>query len=70
MYLNPKGNIKFDVRLKEETVCLTQEQMSTLFGKGRITVAEHNINVYEDGELEQFEPVGNSDKFDWKAVEK
>lgn len=53
IYQNPEGNIKIDVRLDEETVWLTQEQMSTLFGKGRSTVAEHIINVYAEGELEQ-----------------
>jgi hypothetical protein len=53
IYQNTEGNIKIDVRLEEETVWLTQDQMATLFGKGRSTVAEHIINVYDEGELEQ-----------------
>src|SRR5665647_1983530 len=53
IYQNPNGNIKIDVRLEEETVWLTQEQMATLFGKGRSTIAEHIANVFEEGELEQ-----------------
>lgn len=53
IYQNQDGNIKIDVRLEEETVWLTQEQMAELFGKGRSTVAEHIANVYEEGELEQ-----------------
>ncbi|MEY2828763.1 MAG: hypothetical protein RIQ33_621 [Bacteroidota bacterium] len=53
IYQNPDGNIKIDVRLEEETVWLTIEQMATLFGKGRSTIAEHVANVYEEGELEQ-----------------
>jgi hypothetical protein len=53
LYQNTEGDIKLDVRLEEETVWLTQEQMATLFGKGRSTVAEHIGNVYEEGELEQ-----------------
>ena len=53
IYQNPDGNIKIDVRLEEETVWLTQEQMATLFGKGRSTIAEHITNVFEEGELEQ-----------------
>ncbi|MEK7719273.1 MAG: virulence RhuM family protein [Bacteroidota bacterium] len=52
IYQNPDGNIKIDVRLEEETVWLTQEQMAELFGKGRSTVAEHIANVYEEAELE------------------
>jgi hypothetical protein len=53
IYQNADGNIKIDVRLEEETVWLTQDQMALLFGKGRSTVAEHIANVYEEGELEQ-----------------
>lgn len=53
IYQNQEGNIKIDVRLKEETVWLTQDQMATLFGKARNTITEHIQNVYEEGELEQ-----------------
>lgn len=53
IYQNTEGNIKIDVRLEEETVWLTQDQMATLFGKGRSTVAEHISNAFEEGELEQ-----------------
>ena len=53
IYQNPDGNIKIDVRLEEETVWLTQDQMAILFGKGRSTVTEHILHVYEEGELSQ-----------------
>lgn len=53
IYQNTDGNIKIDVRLEEETVWLNQDQMATLFGKGRSTITEHIGNVYEEGELEQ-----------------
>ena len=53
IYQNADGNIKVDVRLEDETVWLTQEQMAMLFGKGRSTIAEHIGNVYEERELEQ-----------------
>lgn len=53
IYQNQDGTIKIDVRLEDETVWLTQDQMANLFGKGRSTVAEHIINVFEEGELEQ-----------------
>ncbi len=53
IYQNSEGNIKIDVRLEEETVWLTHEQMATLFGKGRSTIAEHIANVYDEGELDQ-----------------
>lgn len=53
LYQNQQGNIKIDVRLEEETVWLTQDQMATLFGKGRSTITEHILNVFEEAELDQ-----------------
>lgn len=53
IYQNNEGSIKIDVRLEDETVWLNQEQMALLFGKGRSTVTEHILNIYEEGELEQ-----------------
>jgi hypothetical protein len=52
IYQNPDGNIKIDVRLEEETVWLTQDQMATLFGKAKSTINEHIKNVYEEEELD------------------
>jgi hypothetical protein len=51
IYQNPDGNIKIDVRLEEETVWLTQDQMATLFGKAKSTINEHIKNVFAEGEL-------------------
>ena len=53
IYQNPDGNIKIDVRLEEETVWLTQEQMAMLFGKARNTITEHIQNVFKEGELDE-----------------
>ncbi len=53
IYQNQSGNIKIDVRLEEETVWLTQDQMATLFGKGRSTITEHILNVYAENELSE-----------------
>ena len=41
IYQNQEGNIKIDVRLQEETVWLTQDQMAVLFGKAKSTINEH-----------------------------
>ena len=53
VYQNQDGTIKVDVRLQDETVWLTQEQMALLFGKSRSTITEHILNVYKEKELEQ-----------------
>ncbi len=52
IYTNPEGNIKIDVRLEDETVWLTQEQMGTLFGRAKSTVSDHIKNIFEEGELD------------------
>lgn len=51
IYQNQDGNIKIDVRLEDETVWLTQEQMAELFGKARSTITEHIGNIFKEGEL-------------------
>jgi hypothetical protein len=53
IYQNQEGNIKIDVRLEEETVWLTQDQMATLFGKAKSTINEHIKNVFAEGELDE-----------------
>jgi hypothetical protein len=52
IYQNTDGHIKVDVRLEEETVWLTQDQMAQLFGNGRSTITEHIGNVFKEGELD------------------
>lgn len=51
LYQANDGNIKIDVRLEDETVWLTQDEMSLLFGKARTTITEHIQNVFNEGEL-------------------
>lgn len=53
IFQNAEGNIKIDVRLEEETVWLTQDQMAVLFGKAKSTINEHIKNIYEEQELEE-----------------
>lgn len=44
-------NVKLEVNMQDETVWLTQEQMSLLFDKSKSTINEHIKNIYKDGEL-------------------
>lgn len=53
IYENMQGDIQIEVRLEEETVWLTQDQMATLFGKAKSTINEHIKNIYLEGELIQ-----------------
>ncbi len=53
IYQNNDGKVKIDVLLEDETVWLTQAQMSDLFGKARTTVTEHIQNIFKEGELDE-----------------
>lgn len=52
IYQNREGSIKIDVRLEDETVWLTIDQMTTLFQKSRATINEHILNIFEEKELD------------------
>ena len=64
IYQSEDGIVQLDVRLENETVWLTIDQMSLLFGKARSTINEHILNAFQDGELNESDSVrkiGNSD---------
>ncbi|MEI6753925.1 MAG: virulence RhuM family protein [Paludibacter sp.] len=59
--------ISVDVRLEDETVWLSQEQMAVLFERDRSVIVKHIANIFSEGELEeksnvQFLHIANSDK--------
>ena len=56
--------VKLEVNMKDETVWLTQEQMSKLFDKSKSTINEHIKNIYKSKELDESETMtkfGNSE---------
>lgn len=53
LYKSEDGSVKIDVLLQNDTVWLTIDQMSELFGKSRSTINEHIINVYAEKELNE-----------------
>src|SRR5574344_344616 len=59
--------IKLEVSMNEDTVWLTQKQMSTLFNTNRSTVTKHINNIFSELELDkksnvQKMHIANSDK--------
>ncbi|MDR0603618.1 MAG: virulence RhuM family protein [Bacteroidales bacterium] len=59
-----QGLENFQVRIDEDTVWLTIEQMCALFDKSRATINEHILNIFKENELEKEDAVrkiGNSD---------
>ncbi len=64
IYKSEDGVIKLDVLFADETVWLTQDQMSELFGKAKSTINEHIKNIYSEGELvisDSMKKFGNSE---------
>ena len=53
IYQKSDGNIKIDVRLEDESVWLTQDQMAMLFCKAKSTINEHIKNIFKEGEVEE-----------------
>jgi hypothetical protein len=51
LYLDATGQQKLEVKLEDETVWLTQEQMAELFDKDRKTITEHIRNIFKEKEL-------------------
>ena len=49
----PDETIRLEVRMGEETVWLTQQQMAELFDKDRTVISRHIRNIYKEEELEE-----------------
>ncbi|MBR4379968.1 MAG: virulence RhuM family protein [Bacteroidaceae bacterium] len=49
----PDETIKLEVRMDEDTVWLTQQQMAELFNKDRTDIGRHIRNIYKEEELER-----------------
>ena len=53
IYKTPDGKTSIEVKLKKETVWLSQKQMAELFDKDSDTIGLHLRNIYKSGELEE-----------------
>ena len=49
----PDETIRLEVRVEDETVWLTQAQISSLFQRERSVITRHITNVFKEGELEK-----------------
>ena len=52
IYQTDDGASQLDVRLENETVWLTQDQMSVLFERDRTVIGRHISNIFAEGELD------------------
>ena len=51
LYQDKSGKLNLNVRLDNETVWLTQQQMADLFGVDRTSIVKHLQGIYDDEEL-------------------
>ena len=49
----PNEMVKLEVRVQEDSVWLTQQQIADLFGTKRPAITKHLKNIYSSGELEE-----------------
>lgn len=59
LFTSTDGNVTVDVQLKNDTVWLTQKQISELFDKERSVVTKHINNVFKEQELDEKSNVQN-----------
>ena len=57
LYQTPDGDSQIEVKLQDDTVWLSLDQMAELFQRNKSTISRHVKNVLEDGELEEKEVV-------------
>ena len=53
IYQNKDNDVSLNVRLEDENVWLTQQQMAELFQSSRTNIVEHIKHIYEEGELDE-----------------
>ena len=57
LYQTPDGDSQIEVKLQDDTVWLSLDQMAELFQRNKSTISRHIKNVLEDGELDEKEVV-------------
>jgi len=67
IYTAKDGSAELRVQLEQDTVWLTQEQMSLLFNRDQSVISRHNSNIFAEKELDrksnmQKMHIANSDK--------
>lgn len=59
LYQTPEGDSQIEVKLQDDTVWLSLDQMAELFQRNKSTISRHIKNVLEDGELQEEATIAN-----------
>lgn len=60
LYTSPKGNVKVEVILNNETVWLAQKSIAQLFGVNVPAISKHLDNIYETIKKFSYEGSGSA----------
>ena len=53
IYQTEDGLTKISVKLEDENIWLSIDQMAVLFGRDKSTISRHIKNIFREGELQQ-----------------
>ena len=53
IYTSKDGLVKIDVKMTDNNLWISIDQMAEIFGKSRSTINEHILNIYAENELEK-----------------
>ncbi len=59
IYKTENGETEIDVKMQEETIWLSLDQMANLFQRDKSTISRHIKNIFNEGELKQNSVVAN-----------
>ena len=67
LYQTEDGKTRIQCRFEDESLWLTQAQISELYQKDVKTINEHLLNIYKEKELIETQLSGNSGSFESRA---
>ena len=59
IYQAEDGQTRIEVKMEEETVWLTQAQLTELYQTSKSNISEHIKHIFEEGELDEISVVRN-----------
>ncbi len=60
LYKSKDGSIKLDVQLEKESIWLSLNQLSNLFGRDKSVISRHLRNIFKEGELTRMATVAKN----------
>jgi len=68
LYEAPDGQVRVDVRLEQETVWLSMDQLAELLGRDQSVISRHLRNVFSTGELKREAVVQKMQQLDCRTI--